>query len=161
MDKKIDLKRKPTKRKIEENYPILSTNDYMYYLKCEFIATDLNPKDQHIMSSLKKEIRKKRQSYKTQDITKKKYNEITFIKEDEIYEKLIESSLMCYYCKNPVCIFYTEVRQPNQWTLERIDNVYGHSSANTVIACMDCNIKRRNKNSNAFQFAKQLVIKKI
>jgi hypothetical protein len=161
MDKKIYLKKEPSLRKTNKTYPLLSTNEYIYYLKCEFIATNLKPEEEIIMKNIKKEIKKKQQSYKTQDITKQKYNDTTFISEEEIYEKLLSSAMICYYCKNPVCIFYSEVRQPNQWTLERINNTYGHSSKNTVIACLDCNIKRRDKNSNAFQFAKQLVIKKI
>lgn len=162
MDKKIYLKKEvPLRKTNNENCPSLSTNDYLYYIKCEFISTNLNPQEEMILKNMKKEIIKKRHSYKTQDINKKKYNELTFISENEIYEKLLSSNMICYYCKNPVCIFYSKVRQPDQWTLERIDNTHGHSSKNTVISCLECNIQRRNKNSNAFQFAKQLVIKKI
>ena len=69
--------------------------------------------------------------------------------------------MICYYCKNEVCIFYDTIRQSNQWTLERLDNLIGHSDTNTVIACLDCNLKRRTSSSNAFCFSKQLVIKKV
>ena len=82
----------------------------------------------------------------------------------EIDEKLIEllvSNLKCYYCLCESSLFYTKIRQPDQWTLERIDNNLGHSYDNTVISCLDCNLKRRTKNSKDFQFAKQLVIKKV
>ena len=94
-------------------------------------------------------------------LPKKKYNETNFISETEIYEKLLGSNLNCYYCKCNVCLLYKTVRQPDQWTLERIDNYIGHTYTNTVISCLDCNLKRRDKSSDAFKFAKQLVIKKI
>ena len=91
----------------------------------------------------------------------KKYNEFNFISIDEICGKLLTCNLICYYCKKEVIIFYDKVRQVNQWTLERLDNNIGHTYNNTVIACLGCNLGRRNKNSNGFKFYKQMVIKKI
>jgi RNase P subunit RPR2 len=46
----------------------------------------------------------------------------------------------------------------NQWTLERMDNNKGHNNDNVVIACLDCNLKRRLQNKDAFLFTKQLTI---
>lgn len=110
---------------------------------------------------LSKCLNKKINSYKQQDILKKKYNRENFINEEEVVEKLLVSKLSCYYCKNPMVLFYTLCRQPDQWTLERLDNNIGHSCENTVVACLKCNLQRRDKNSGAFKFAKQLVIKKV
>lgn len=159
MDKKVDLKKLPTKRK--KSVPLISIEETVNYLRCYFIPEDFSIKDKQIMKQINSEIKKKRTSYKSQDVSKKKYNEQTFISEKEIYEKMLVSDMKCYYCKCNTCIFYKEVRQSDQWTLERINNLHGHSNTNTVIACLDCNLKRRDKNSDAFQFAKQLVIKKI
>jgi len=100
-------------------------------------------------------------SYKKQDLDKNKYNEAEFITVEDIIGKLIGCNLDCYYCKNKTEVFYTHSRQPNQWTLERIDNSIGHTNSNTVISCLSCNLQRRDKSSNAFKFAKQLVIKKV
>lgn len=112
-------------------------------------------------NSLVSTLNKKINSYKQQDINKEKYDATSFITIDDIVDKLISSNLECYYCREKTIVFYTHARQPNQWTLERIDNHIGHSCSNTVIACLSCNLQRRNKNSNHFKFAKQLVIKKI
>ena len=39
------------------------------------------------------------------------------------YDKLsIDSKKKCYYCNNPVLVLYEYVREPRQWTVERIDN---------------------------------------
>ena len=161
MDKKVDLKKTSNKRKNPTQVPSLTNEETLHYLRCYFIEEELSSEDKQVMKQINSEIKKKRTSYKSQDGSKKKYNESTFISENEIYEKLLSSNMKCYYCRSNTCIFYNKVRQPDQWTLERIDNLFGHSNINTVISCLDCNLKRRDKNSNAFQFAKQLVIKKI
>ena len=104
------------------------------------------------------EIKKKINSYKTQDIKKDKLNNL--INYDETIEKLLESKLKCYYCKDNVIIIYEKIREPKQWTLDRLDNNIGHNKENTVICCLDCNLKRRVKSHESFKFTKQLIIKK-
>ena len=42
---------------------------------------------------VKRELKKKLSSYKQQDVKKKKYNAVDFIKEDELIEKLVISRL--------------------------------------------------------------------
>jgi len=158
MDKQVQLK-KPTKERKNnrvQKFCHLSTREYMQHLGSYYIN---NPSD--ICNYIISELIKKQNSYKKQDETKQKYNPQTFIALDDIVEKLLTSKMLCYYCRKEVCIFYDKIRQSNQWTLERIDNMIGHSCANTVISCLDCNLKRRTSNSDAFCFAKQLVIKKV
>ena len=104
------------------------------------------------------EIKKKINSYKNQDIKKDKLNNL--INYDETIEKLLESKLKCYYCKDNVIIIYEKIREPKQWTLDRLDNNIGHNKENTVICCLDCNLKRRVKSHESFKFTKQLIIKK-
>lgn len=104
------------------------------------------------------EIKKKINSYKTQDIKKDKLNNL--INYEETVEKLLESKLKCYYCKDDVIIIYEKIREPKQWTLDRLDNNIGHKKDNTVICCLDCNLKRRVKSHEHFKFTKQLLIKK-
>ena len=48
-----------------------------------------------------------------------------------------------------------------QWTLDRINNNLEHSNENTVVACLKCNLERRRINKLAFQFTKNLHIKKL
>ena len=45
-----------------------------------------------------------------------------------------------------------------QWSLDRINNDIGHNSGNLLIACLECNLKRRRTNKDAFMFTKNMVI---
>ncbi len=45
-----------------------------------------------------------------------------------------------------------------QWTLDRINNDIGHNNGNLVVACLECNLKRRRTNKDAFMFTKNMVI---
>ena len=59
-----------------------------------------------------------------------------------------------------MALIYENVRQMNQWTLDRIDNNLGHNSDNVLISCLECNLKRKDMNKDKFLFTKQLKIKK-
>lgn len=106
-----------------------------------------------------KELEKKIASYKSQDINKNKYKNDN-INTEETLEKLVASKLICYYCNCRVKIFYDIVRDPQQWTLDRIDNELPHQRENVVIACLKCNIERRKIDKDKFLFTKQLKIVK-
>ena len=107
-----------------------------------------------------KELRLKQRSYKTQDQEKKIYNEETFINIDDIIEKLVSCRLCCFYCREKMKVLYENVRDPLQWTLDRKNNNLDHSSENTIICCLQCNLQRRKKCVEAFRFTKQLKIVK-
>jgi hypothetical protein len=117
-----------------------------------------NELDKH--KKIKSDLRKKLTSYKAQDIKKDRYEATTLITEDQLYEKLVASRLKCYYCSKEVQIIYKFVRDDYQWTLDRIDNDLGHSSVNTVISCLKCNLQRRVTDCKKFDFTKKLRIKK-
>lgn len=104
------------------------------------------------------DINKKWQSYMNQDKTKGKYDETNFIQFTKVIEKLFLSNLKCIYCNRDVKIIYRIKRDPSQWTLDRIDNDFGHNFDNVLIACLDCNLKRRCINSDKFNFTKKLNI---
>ena len=84
-----------------------------------------------------------------------------FITFDQIVEKLVISKLKCYYCKCKMLLCYQEKREGKQWTLDRIDNSIGHFTDNVVCSCLDCNLKKRTRDSEKFRFSKQMKIKKI
>jgi hypothetical protein len=107
------------------------------------------------------ELKKKLSGYKQQDIKKKKYDKNLFITYDDLIEKMIVSKHKCFYCRKLCKVLFKELRDPEQWTLERKDNSIGHTTDNVEICCYKCNIKRGTKNSDAFKFAKQMkIIKK-
>ena len=107
------------------------------------------------------QIEKKINSYKQQDIDKKILNNEKKINLTCIIDKLNETEIKCYYCKCEMLILYENVRDSKQWTVDRINNDIGHNIDNFVLACLDCNLKRRCKSSDKFLFTKQLnIIKK-
>ena len=61
---------------------------------------------------------------------------------------------------NNVKILYKLVRESSQWSIERINNEFGHNKDNVTIACLDCNLKRKTMYHERFKFTKQLNIVK-
>ena len=55
-------------------------------------------------------------------------------------------------------LLYNDVREPNQWTLDRIDNSKPHNTDNVVIACLKCNLERRRRSDTKFLMSKQMRI---
>uniref|UniRef100_A0A6C0B751 HNH endonuclease n=1 Tax=viral metagenome TaxID=1070528 RepID=A0A6C0B751_9ZZZZ len=110
---------------------------------------------------IKSQINGKISGYRGQDIDKDKYNENLFIDEDYVIEQLINCSNKCYYCRGPVSILYEYVRAPQQWSLDRLDNKFGHNKGNCVIACLSCNLRRKTMHHERYVFTKQIDIKKI
>jgi len=99
----------------------------------------------------------KRSSYLQQDIKKDRTGS-RIISVEEILKKLFDNNLTCHYCREYVCLFYENIRDPKQWTLERIDNDLGHTNDNVVIACLSCNVRRNTMNEERYLFTKQLNI---
>ena len=77
-----------------------------------------------------------------------------------ILKKLVDSNLNCFYCREKVAILYETVRDPKQWTLERIDNKQSHHLGNVEIACLQCNLRRRTMYHERYVFTKQMIIHK-
>lgn len=107
------------------------------------------------------EIRRKIDGYRRQDIEKKKYDPIHFVDFDHVVSMLSQSSLQCFYCQESVKLFYDISRDPKQWTLERIQNEYGHNKTNVQISCLSCNIRRRTMYHEKYQFTKQMRLSKM
>lgn len=98
----------------------------------------------------------KRQGYKSQDIQKNLFEHNKFISVEGIRELLVASRLICFYCNLPVKLVYKYARDPKQWSLERVDNDYGHNTDNVVIACLDCNVRRRTIFQERYKKTKEM-----
>ena len=96
-----------------------------------------------IKSRLQRELLAKLQGYKSQDIQKDIYHHDTLVTLEDVLEKLVGSKLLCCYCSKPILVLYKNVREPFQWTLDRINNDLSHTKENTCIACLKCNLQRR------------------
>jgi len=53
------------------------------------------------------------------------------------------------------------VREQCQWSLDRIDNNYGHNYDNLFVTCLSCNLRRKTMYHERYEFTKQLTISKI
>ena len=107
---------------------------------------------------VKRELQKKLRSYCQQDKNNEFYDEHNILTLPDVIELLVGSQLKCNYCREKVYIFYKNVRQANQWTLDRIDNDQGHNKNNCVISCYKCNVQKKKMDDNKFRFSKQLKI---
>jgi len=96
--------------------------------------------------------------YKQQDILKKKLDEDNLVTFTTVIELLKNCNMKCHYCSQDIYILYERVREMKQWSLDRINNDIGHNIGNLVVACLECNLKRRRTNKDAFMFTKNLVI---
>ena len=148
------IKGEKGKRKITENidkkvFNELSQVEYLnkLYLEEKFNGSDF----------IKKELERKINGYKNQDVKKKKL-EKNLITYEQCLEKLVISKLKCYYCKQKCLLTYENVREEKQWTLDRLDNSEGHNKDNVVICCLKCNLKRRTTDDKKFKFSKQMRI---
>lgn len=109
--------------------------------------------------NISQEIVQKISGYKSQD--KRSNHIITLIVYNEVIDKLTSCGLLCTYCNKTVKISYEMVRDPQQWTLDRIDNDMGHSNLNTVISCLSCNIKRKRINKKIFEETQNIIVLKM
>ena len=112
----------------------------------------LTPAQMMVYSQIKTKLR----SYKEQDAKKHKHDPFKFVTPVFILNKLKECSMICFYCKEFTHILYEHVRDPKQWTIERLDNTFGHNCDNVVIACLSCNLRRRTTNFERYLTTKKL-----
>jgi aspartate carbamoyltransferase regulatory subunit len=109
---------------------------------------------------LVQQLERKISGYKQQDNDKKLLNLEKFINLKHIIESLISCELKCYYCNHEMSLLYEVVRELKQWTVDRVDNDLGHNCDNYVLACLECNLKRRRRSKDAYFFTKNLNIVK-
>jgi hypothetical protein len=114
----------------------------------------LEKRGEEALLLMKKELETKLSGYRFQDQHKKREgHNITL---NETIEKLLACRLLCYYCNRQCHVFYERVREMSQWSLDRIDNDLCHSLENVVVACLQCNLHRKNTNSKKFKDAKSM-----
>jgi len=121
-----------------------------------------NPIDQIAAKQiLLNHLKTKQSGYRQQDTLKGFYDPTRFIQIPDIVALLVDSNLSCFYCRKWATIFYQNVRDPRQWSLERLSNAEGHNRGNVVIACLECNMRRRTMYYERYVATKQLKVNKM
>jgi hypothetical protein len=144
-----------------EHVPLEVINHTLQFEMIRILYMDFENSTFEHKQLLQKELERKINGYKGQDKNKEIYDKNKLITLEEVIEKIVSSKMKCYYCSCNVFLIYKNIREPDQWTLDRKDNDMCHSSDNTVIACLKCNLKRRVTDMNKFEFTKKLKIKKM
>jgi hypothetical protein len=167
--KKLINENKQKKERVLFNNNSIDENNLTYsnqleslkIIKNNFILSDKTSNKDFNIKIILRELEKKISSYKQQDIEKKLYCTDKFITINNIIDKLVDCEMKCYYCACEMYILYKIVRETKQWTVDRIDNDLGHNIDNYIVACLECNLKRRRRNCESFLFTKQLNVSKI
>ena len=127
------------------------TPEYQY-----IFLNQISNQPQEKVDFLRRQLSKKISGYYEQDLKKGIFDSLKAITVDQVIQLCIECHLQCYYCQTQVKILYEIVRDPLQWTLERLNNEQGHNIDNVVIACLKCNLSRRCMNSERYVKTKQM-----
>ena len=160
--KVIEQKEKKKRVVIKEKSWIFDADHYQPENQTMILYDNTETTQKTHYKKLVQQIRNKIASYKTQDMEKNLYDPTKMITLEQTIEKLKQSLLKCFYCKTQVLLIYEFVREPKQWTLERLDNGEGHTDPNTVISCLSCNLRRRTMHFDRYIETKQMqFIKKV
>jgi hypothetical protein len=108
---------------------------------------------EYLFRLVRRHLQEKLGSYRLQD-RRKQWDDSRVISLRDVVAMLANSALQCYYCSCALFLWYEKVLEPKQWTLDRCCNQTGHTKENVVIACLECNLKRRRQNKEAFLFSK-------
>ena len=162
--------KKPPRKKItsqNENW-INTANTYSSQETQLDILNNLSPSNLQIKNNdqthaniLLSHLKTKQSGYRSQDTIKGFYDPDRFIQIPDMVKLLVDSNLSCFYCRKWTTLFYENVREPRQWSLERLSNAEGHNRDNVVIACLECNMRRRTMYYERYIATKQLKVNKL
>lgn len=162
-ENKVIERKQPSKRKITNTTKWNFTEEDLSYEKQLSYIEQLqnnNIQDETQCNMIISLLKQKLNSYLSQDKKKNRFSMEEFVEIEEVIRLLFVCNNICYYCRKPVDILYENVREPRQWSLERISNDIGHNKGNLEIACLHCNVNRKTMNQERFVFTKQLNIVK-
>jgi hypothetical protein len=111
----------------------------------EFIYKDI-PKEKYVQIT---NWRERFKGYIVQDKETERYNKDLFINYMELNGLMEKQSNKCLYC--------WESLSNETWSLDRIDNDYGHNVNNCVLSCINCNTQRSDEYFSKFYRKKALL----
>lgn len=96
-------------------------------------------------------VKNKVASYMRQDIKMDRVTDENVTVKD-VERKLKECDMRCFYCGIKM-----EISGRIQWTLDRKENHIAHTDKNTVVACLQCNLKKRRQETQRFIDGRRLI----
>jgi hypothetical protein len=161
MKKVYDKKEKEKKKKVETNTWDLNEDELSFQTQLQVLKDINNSSFNKLSYLIISHIKTKISSYKHQDVLKNILLDSDFVTFDYVINLLNACELKCHYCSCEMYLLYEFVREMKQWSLDRIDNDIGHNKNNLVVSCLECNLKRRRTNKDAFFITKNLTITKL
>jgi hypothetical protein len=155
---KVIAPKVPKKRVVTNTNKWIQPNSPESQLQYVQQIIEKNISDEKECNLILQQLGQKIGGYKGQDIHKNLYSETEFVDILWVLELMKKCENRCFYCKKTVYILYENVREPLQWTLERIDNDFGHNKKNVEIACLNCNLRRRTMYYERYLFTKELTL---
>ncbi|NBP67052.1 MAG: hypothetical protein EBU66_20700, partial [Bacteroidetes bacterium] len=86
-----------------------------------------SPPSNPVLSMILREIDNKRKAYIYQDKQHNIYDSRYSVGTNRVVELLVHTEFVCHYCREICQVMYKESKCRRQWTLDRIDNNYGHN----------------------------------
>ena len=154
--KKIILQKPKKKRVVTNTKCWESATKELENLENTTIENMIETEENKLKKILLQQIKSKINGYACQDRNKKLFCQEKFVTLNHVIELLKTSKMSCYYCKEETMLMYEYVREPKQWTLERLDNSFGHNNDNVVISCLNCNLRRRTMASERYIQTKEI-----
>ena len=129
--------------------------------KCAGLVQACTPASIHLITRkglTRNGVLKKLRGYGRQDALKQRKPECVTV--EELVCKLVAARGRCTYCTEGVAVISYPPRYGKQWTLDRKDNSLGHTCDNTVISCLECNLRRRSRDHHLFLRGERMTFKK-
>ena len=149
-NKRVKLEKPKKKRNITQHSSWTNAVEEFDNITDQNIDAILQNDESTLQKIILQQLKYKIGGYMNQDKLKKKLCLEKFVTLQVVIELLKTSDRKCYYCKEETELLYENVREPKQWTLERLDNDFGHNSDNVVISCLSCNLRRRTMASERY-----------
>jgi len=149
-NKRVKLEKTKKKRNITQHSCWKNAVEELNKITSQNIDAILQNDESTLQKIILQQLKYKIGGYMNQDKLKKKLCLEKFVTLQVVIELLKTSDRKCYYCKEETELLYENVREPKQWTLERLNNDFGHNSDNVVISCLSCNLRRRTMASERY-----------
>ena len=154
--KKVALEKPKKKRMVTYSKNWSLAIEELENLETVNVENMIETEENKLKKILLQQIKSKINGYAGQDKDKKLFCPEKFVTLNNVIELLKSSNMICYYCKEETQLMYEYVREPKQWTLERLDNSFGHNNDNVVISCLSCNLRRKTMASERYIKTKEM-----